>query len=140
MKERSGDNKLHITRSQVKEFTHQACLDHGLTEEFFESFWERMLKRDDIYKEYVFYLVRQEFTSSVSIEGYHVIDVLIWQMDHFKAKLDVDNYDMKHDEAKMILSAFDTFLKMAENPEEYVQRMQVDTGTDYPDKYFGLHK
>ena len=47
---------------------------------------------------------------------------------------------MKHNEAKMILSAFDTFLKMAEEPQEYIQRMQVDTGTDYPDKYFGLHK
>lgn len=142
MKEKSQDNKskLHITREQVKEFTRKTCLDHGLTEQFFEDFWERMLKRDDIYKEYVYYLVKQEFVSGVCIEGYHVIDVLIWQMDHFKAKLDMDTYDMKHNEAKMILSAFDTFLKMAEEPEEYVQRMQVDTGTDYPDKYFGLHK
>lgn len=61
-------------------------------------------------------------------------------MDHFKARLDTDTYDMKHNEAKMILSAFDTFLKMAEQPRDYVQRMQTDTGTDYPDKYFGLHK
>lgn len=142
MKERPQNNKskLHITREQVKEFTHEACLNNGMTERFFENFWERMLKRDDIYKEYVYYLVKQEFVSKVSIEGYHVIDVLIWQMDHFKAKLDVDTYEMKHNEAKMILSAFDTFLKMAEEPEEYIQRMQVDTGTDYPDKYFGLHK
>lgn len=139
-KTRNNKNKLHITREQVKEFTHKACVNNGLTEQFFEDFWERILKRDDIYKEYVYYLVRQEFISGVSVEGYHVIDVLIWQMDHFKAKLDVDTYDMKHNEAKMILSAFDTFLKMAEEPQEYIQRMQVDTGTDYPDKYFGLHK
>lgn len=134
------NNKLHITREQVKTFTRDACLANGLSEEFFEGFWARMLKRDDIYTEYVLYLVNQEFVSRVDIEGYHVIDVLIWQMDHFKAKLDTDTYDMKHNEAKMILSAFDTFLKMAENPQEYIQRMQVDTGTDYPDKYFGLHK
>lgn len=135
-----GQGKLHITREQVKDFTHRACLENGFSEHFFGEFWENMLKWDDIYTEYVYYLVGREFTSRMSIEGYHVIDIMIWQMDHFKAKLDVDTYDMKHNEAKMVLSAFDTFLKMAEHPEEYIERMQVDTGTDYPDKYFGLHK
>ena len=132
--------KVRITRQQVKEFTYKACLDNGFTEEFFADFWERMLKHDDIYKEYVWYLVKKEFISEVSIKGYHVVDILIWQMDHFKAKLDVDTYDMKHNEAKMILNAFDTFLKMSEEPDDYIERIQVDTGTDYPDKYFGLHK
>ena len=115
-------------------------MDNGFTEEFFADFWERMLKHDDIYKEYVWYLVKKEFISEVSIKGYHVVDILVWQMDHFKAKLDVDTYDMKHNEAKMILNAFDTFLKMSEEPDDYIERIQVDTGTDYPDKYFGLHK
>lgn len=132
--------KVRITRQQVKEFTHKACLENGFTEAFFADFWERMLKHDDIYKEYVWYLVKKEFISDVNIKGYHVVDVMIWQMDHFKAKLDVDTYDMKHNEAKMVLSAFDTFLKMCEEPEDYIERMQVDTGTDYPNKYFGLHK
>lgn len=134
------NNKLHISREQVRAFTYDACIGNGLSGEFFEQFWDRMLKRDDIYEEYVYYLVKKDFIGKTDIEGYHVIDVLIWQMDHFKARLDADTYDMKHNEAKMILSAFDTFLKMAENPQEYIQRMQTDTGTDYPDKYFGLHK
>lgn len=132
--------KVRITRQQVKEFTHKACLENGFTEVFFADFWERMLKHDDIYKEYVWYLVKKEFISDVNIKGYHVVDIMIWQMDHFKAKLDVDTYDMKHNEAKMILNAFDTFLKMSEEPDDYIERIQVDTGTDYPDKYFGLHK
>lgn len=132
-------NKIVITREQVKEFTHKACLDNGMTEEFFSEFWERILKRDDIYKEYVYYLVKHDFSNEVTIEGYHVIDILIWQMDHFKAQMDMDNLKTKN-EAVMIISAFDTFLKMAENPEEYTHRMQSDTGTEYPDKFYGLHK
>lgn len=133
-------SKIYITRQQVKEFTENACKKNGFSGEFFGEFWERMLQHDDIYKEYVWYLVKKEFVSEADVKGYHVVDVLIWQMDHFKAKLDADTYDMKHDEAKMILAAFDTFLKMRENPDEYLERMQTDTGTDYPDKYFGLHK
>ncbi len=131
---------MRITREEVRGFTRKACLDNGFSEGFFEEFWERLLKRDDIYKEYVYYLVKREFLGEVRIEGYQVVDVLIWQMDGFKSKLDRDNYDMKNNEAKMVISAFDTFLKMAKEPEEYVKRMQHDTGTDYEDKFFGSLK
>lgn len=131
---------MRITREEVRGFTRKACLDNGFSEAFFEEFWERLLKRDDIYKEYVYYLVKREFLGEVRIEGYQVVDVLIWQMDGFKSKLDRDNYDMKNNEAKMVISAFDTFLKMAKEPEEYVKRMQHDTGTDYEDKFFGSLK
>lgn len=131
---------MRITREEVRGFTRKACLDNGFSEGFFEEFWERLLKRDDIYKEYVYYLVKREFLGEVRIEGYQVVDVLVWQMDGFKSKLDRDNYDMKNNEAKMVISAFDTFLKMAKEPEEYVKRMQHDTGTDYEDKFFGSLK
>ena len=131
---------MRITREEVGKFTRKACRDNGFPEGFFEKFWERLLKRDDIYEEYVYYLVKREFLGQVRIEGYQVVDVLIWQMDGFKSKLDRDNYDMKNNEAKMVISAFDTFLKMAKEPEEYVKRMQHDTGTDYEDKFFGSLK
>ncbi len=131
---------MRITREEVRNFTKKACLDNGFSEGFFEEFWKELSERDDIYKEYVYYLVKKEFLGEVRIEGYQVVDVLIWQMDGFKSRLDRDNYDMKNNEAKMVLSAFDTFLKMAKEPEEYVKRMQHDTGTDYENKFFGSLK
>lgn len=133
-------SKVVITRDQVKDFSYKACMENGLGNSFFETFWNNMQKWDNIYKEYVYYLVKHDFLNEVEIEGYHVIDVLIWQMDHFKAKMDMDNSKTKQNEAVMILSAFDTFLKMADNPDEYTHRMQSDTGTEYPDKFYGLHK
>lgn len=134
------NSKLVITREQVREFTKKACEDNHLSNIFFEEFWGRLLKRDDIYKEYVYYLVKRDFLSEVEILGYHVIDILIWQMDHFKAKLDMDTYNEKHNEAVMIMEAFDTFLKMSESPEEYRLRMQTDTGVDGTERYIGLHQ
>lgn len=131
---------MRITREEVREFTKKACLDNGFSEKFFEEFWEALLERDDIYKEYVYYLVKKEFLGEVRISGYQVVDILVWQMDGFKSRMDRDNYDMKYNEAKMVLSAFDTFLKMAKEPEEYVKRMQHDTGTDYENKFFGSLK
>ena len=131
---------MRVTREEVRNFTKKACLDNGFSEGFFEEFWKELSERDDIYKEYVYYLVKKEFLGEVRIEGYQVVDVLIWQMDGFKSRMDRDNYDMKNNEAKMVLSAFDTFLKMAKEPEEYVKRMQHDTGTDYENKFFGSLK
>ncbi len=131
---------MRITREEVRNFTKRACLDNGFSEGFFEEFWKELSEREDIYKEYVYYLVKKEFLGEVRIEGYQVVDVLIWQMDGFKSRMDRDNYDMKNNEAKMVLSAFDTFLKMAKEPEEYVKRMQHDTGTDYENKFFGSLK
>lgn len=131
---------MRITREEVRNFTKKACLDNGFSEGFFEEFWKELSERDDIYKEYVYYLVKKEFLGEVRIEGYQVVDVIIWQMDGFKSRMDRDNYDMKNNEAKMVLSAFDTFLKMAKEPEGYVKRMQHDTGTDYENKFFGSLK
>ncbi len=131
---------MRITREEVRNFTKRACLDNGFSGGFFEEFWKELSEREDIYKEYVYYLVKKEFLGEVRIEGYQVVDVLIWQMDGFKSRMDRDNYDMKNNEAKMVLSAFDTFLKMAKEPEEYVKRMQHDTGTDYENKFFGSLK
>ena len=60
---------------------------------------------------------------------------MVWQKDHFKAQMDRGHYDMKQNGDKMLLMAFDTMLKMEKQPEKYVQLMQSETGTDYPDKY-----
>ena len=127
--------KVHLSGKEIREYTREACERSGYSQEFFADFWNRLMERQDIYKEYVTYLVTGDFPGQVKVEGYQVVDVLIWQMDRFKAKMDTDTYDTKHDETKMVLSAFDTFLKMAKEPEAYVAKMREDTGTDYPDKF-----
>ena len=60
---------------------------------------------------------------------------MVWQIDHFKAELDHRDPDMRDNGDKMLLMAFDTFLKMRKDPEKYTWMMQEETGTDYPDKY-----
>ena len=64
-----------------------------------------------------------------------MVDIMVWQMDHFKAWLDRDTAGTKQNGDRMLLLAFDTLLKMRENPEPYIQKMQGETGTDYQGKY-----
>lgn len=108
-------------------------------EAFLLSFADRLcasLKNGDgIAEEFIYYMERKDFRCLTKVEGYTVVDIMVWQIDHFKAQLDRGNYGMKNNGSKMVLRAFDTMLKMKEDPEKYKQLMESETGTDYPGKY-----
>lgn len=117
------------------QFAAALCYYANKDKAFLEDFWERLRQEDDILEEFCYYMENQKFACCVSIEGYTVIDVMVWQIDHFKAELDRRDPDMRDNGDKMLLMAFDTFLKMRKDPEKYIWIMQEETGTDYPDKY-----
>ncbi|MBD5522108.1 MAG: hypothetical protein HDR03_12975 [Lachnospiraceae bacterium] len=111
------------------------CYYAGENEEFLKQFWDALMASEGVYKEFVYYLTNQTFLCEYKVEGYSVVDIMVWQMDHFKAQMDRGHDDMKQNGDKMLLMAFDTMLKMEKQPEKYVLLMQSETGTDYPEKY-----
>jgi hypothetical protein len=127
--------KVVIKREEVAAFTEDACKKAGLGEDFFHSLWKNFLENDDIYKEYVYYLIKQEFPCEAKAEGYTIVDILIWQIDHFKARLDTDTSQTKQNPVSMVLLAFDTFMKLRKEPEKYLRHLAEDTGTDYIEKF-----
>ena len=131
---KSANGKVVISGETIKKATDEICLANGLSEEFAQDFWERILKDEEIYREYVYYLIHQDFACKVKIGGVSIVDVLIWQIDHFKAQLDTDTTLTKRREVSMVILAFDTFLKMREDPDKILKAMQENTGSDYPGK------
>lgn len=124
---------------QIKEaaraWAQALCRYAGEDEAFLESFWSALQDSAPVYREFVYYLENQNFLCGYRIEGYTIVDIMVWQMDHFKAHMDRGHDDMKQNGDKMLLMAFDTMLKMEKEPERYVRLMQSETGTDYPEKY-----
>ena len=57
----SENNKVVITREQIRQVTEEACKACNMKDGFFEQLWDAFLKNDDIYKEYVMYLVKKDF-------------------------------------------------------------------------------
>ena len=135
--EQQGEDskKTVITRQMVREATERICAQNGLDAAFLEDFWQALLQDDEVYTEYVHYLVYGDFDCRACVASVTVADVLIWQIDHFKAQLDVDTTLTKRRRGSMVLLAFDTFLKMKREPEKYLPRFREDTGTDYPGKF-----
>ena len=111
------------------------CYYAGEDEAFLERFWKDLVESKGVYKEFVNYLANQSFLCEYKVEGYSVVDIMVWQMDHFKAEMDRGHDDMKQNGDKMLLMAFDTMLKMEKQPDKYVRLMQSEAGTDYPGKY-----
>lgn len=92
-------------------------------------------KSPGIRKEIQYYFQTQGFLCAYRVQGYSLIDIMIWQMDHFKAWLDRGNAMIKGDGNRMLLEAVVTMLEMECDPAPYVERMGQETGTDYPDKF-----
>lgn len=115
------------------------CSCAGEGEVFLKEFWEMLMGSDKIYREFVYYLEYQTFLCEYKVSGYSIVDIMVWQIDHFKANLDQSKggtvYAGGQNGDRMLLMAFDTMLRMEQEPEKYVASMQGDTGTDYPDKY-----
>lgn len=124
-----------MNETVIKEFIGQLCQFAGENEAFAADFYESLKADEEIFREFIYYMEHGNFACKAQVRGYTVVDIMIWQMDHFKAWLDRDTTGTKENGDRMLLLAFDTLLKMRKEPEKYIQKMQSETGTDYQGKY-----
>lgn len=134
MEKRQGNGQREACREELYAWAGRLCEYAGENGEYLRTFFQRLLAHPAIYEEFAWYYEKQSFLCRAKIRGITVVDVLVWQMDHFKARLDQGS-EMRTNKDKMLLYAFDTFLKMAEEPEQLIAKMSQETGTDYPDKF-----
>lgn len=133
------ENEGQITKEQLAEYARiwadALCECAGENEEFARRFKTDLFASEGVYSEYIYYMIYQKFACNYKVSGVTLVDIMIWQIDHFKANLDRGQYDMKENGDKMLLMAFRTMLDMEKNPLPYLERMGKESGTDYPDKY-----
>lgn len=124
---------------RVYRWAEALCSCAGKDEAFLREFWQALTQSEGIYKEFVYYLEQETFLCAYKVAGYSVVDIMVWQIDHFKANLDRSHsgpaYAGGQNGDRMLLMAFDTMLRMEREPERYAALMRSETGTDYPDKY-----
>lgn len=119
----------------LKEWTYSLACSVGKNENEAADFWERLKKDDQLLEELEYYAIHKEFLCKYKVAGYTVTDILVWQVDHFKAYLDRREEINRYRQDKLIYNSFDILLQMRENPEFYVNKLQGETGTDYEGKY-----
>ena len=121
--------------NEMRDWTMLLADNAGEDEGFVTEFLELMDASPKVKEEYLFYMNNGKFLGEYSVCDMTVVDIMIWQMDHFKSDLDRGLYDMQSNPNKMLLRAFYTMLKMEKDPQGYLEKYGSDTGTDYPGKF-----
>ena len=119
-----------MMKEKAYEWAAALCGYAGADEGFLQDFWARLTADEEIYEEFVYYLAHQDFLCKVKIEGYGLVDLMIFQIDHFRAAMDRDVADMRLNKDKMLLMAFNSLLQMRKDPAPFVRMLQNETGTD----------
>lgn len=114
----------------MHEWTLSLCDCAGETPEEAEGFWEKLNKVPELLQEYAYFYEHQEFLCSYKIENFTLADILIWQMDHFRSRMDRLDNENRYNKNKLILETFRTMLEMRENPEKIMREFASETGTD----------
>jgi len=118
-------------RETLAEDVKRRCEDAGLKPDFAQDYCKKLFADEGMCEEWKYFSKTGNFLCKEKISGYSVVDILIWQMDHFRATMDRDNSRTKQNKDRMVLLAFDTFMKMKKNPEDYLQKLTGETGTDF---------
>ena len=131
------ENEQQIKKAMETLKSYMTVLGHRavMKEEEIEDLWERMKASPSVLQEFAYFHDFGDFLCKYSVAGYTVADILVWQVDHFKAYLDRREEVNRYRREKLVLMAFDILLQMEKNPETYVEKMQTETGTDFEGKY-----
>lgn len=116
------------------EYAKKLCGEANEEPGVLEEFWGKITKYPQVLDEFDYYREHNDFLGELSVDGITVSDILIWQIDRFKAALDEGKFALKCNGPHMVLGAFYTMCDVCDNPEKYSLRFNSETGTDYPGK------
>ena len=80
-----------IMKEKLQSFVAELCQHSGENESFKEQFLAALAQDEEISQEFIYYMENRDFACKAKVQGCTVVDVMVWQMDHFKARLDQDN-------------------------------------------------
>lgn len=120
---------------QLEEWVNTLACSTGKSPQEANQFWDRLKRDPELMEELIYYSKNRDFLCKHKVAGYTVADILVWQVDHFKAYLDRREEINRYRQDKLLYNSFDILLQMRKNPEPYLKKLQAETGTDYESKY-----
>lgn len=119
----------------LETYVRNLALAAGKTEAYAEKLWGKIRNSSGVLKELSYFHDYGNFLCKYRVAGYTLADILVWQVDHFKAYLDRREEVNRFERERLLLAALDIMVQMEENPAPFVEKMQRETGTDYEGKY-----
>lgn len=143
MEQNNGNNQQEMTQDELlakalhtlEQYIADLAAKAGEGEEYAKDLWSRIRQSGGVLKELAYYHDYGKFWGEYKVAGYSLTDILVWQVDHFKAYLDRREEVNRHKPEKLFLQALDIMLQMEKKPQPFVDKLQGETGTDYVGKF-----
>lgn len=119
----------------LRKYVWELAAGAGEDEDYAADLWRRIQGSEGVLKELAFYHDYGRFWGEYKVAGYGLTDILVWQVDHFKAYLDRREEVNRWHPERLFLHAMDVLLQMEVDPGPFVRKMQGETGTDYVGKF-----
>lgn len=133
----AAQNQEQIAQAMrtLEGYVRQLAVQAGESEEYAADLWERIQRSNGVLRELAYYHDYGAFWGKYQVAGYTLTDILVWQVDHFKAYLDRREEVNRWRPERLFLHTLDVMLQMEQNPAPFVNKMQGETGTDYAGKF-----
>ena len=129
------EERVKKAMETLRDYILELCEKAGKTEEYGEALWGRIRQSAGVLTELAYYHDYGEFYGKYQVAGFTLTDILVWQVDHFKAYMDRREEMNRYRTEKLFLESLDVMLKMEKDPAPFVEKMKGETGTDFADKY-----
>lgn len=125
------DNMLFgVKTTEIYDYISHLCEVSGYEISVGHELFAELKKNDHAMEEFVYYYQNEKCLCKYTIGEYSIADIMIWQMDHFRAHMDrLDNYN-RYNNGSLVICTFITFLWGYNNPQELARRISSETGTD----------
>ncbi len=102
----------------------------GKKEGFADKIWEGLLKNDELYQEFLYYLDNKALKDEFSFDGYALTDIYVTMIGRYNLLNDIGKNTSMCSKESMVLETFMGMLELMENPTEYKKRLQNNDGMD----------
>ncbi len=122
--------ELDKALTTLQNFIYSLAAQAGREDTYGEKLWQGIRQSEGLLQELAYYHDYGAFLCQYKVAGYTLADVLVWQVDHFKLYMDRPDEMNRYRQPRLVLSAFDTMVRMEQNPEQFIDKMRYETGQD----------
>lgn len=127
--------QLQQAMQTLENYVHRLAGPAEESEEYAADLWQRIKASPGVLKELAYYHDCGNFWGQYKVAGFTLTDILVWQVDHFKAYMDRRDEVNRWKPERLLLHSLDVMLKMEKDPAPYVDKLRGETGTDFVGKF-----
>ncbi len=135
MEEMTKEEQLQAALRTLENYVRVLSERAGEPEDYAEKLWARIRESQGVLQELSYYHDYGKFLCKYQVAGYTLADILVWQVDHFKAYMDRPMDMNRYRQERLLLDSLDVMLQMEKDPSVFVEKMRSETGTDFVGKY-----